>query len=135
MKTIVQKIANKELEAAIVYRSTDVIAFADHSPINHGHLLICPVHPYKAFIDLPLAVHEEIQEVARTLYVRINEHFEPDGISFIQNNGDFNELGHYHLHIFPRYHADKFGWTSSNLGQQAIDDLQCTIAPLIIDAV
>jgi len=25
--------------------------------------------------------------------------------------GDFNDVGHYHLHIFPRYIGDGFGWT------------------------
>lgn len=28
----------------------------------------------------------------------------------MQNGGAFNDVGHYHLHIFPRYSNDGFGW-------------------------
>lgn len=28
----------------------------------------------------------------------------------MQNGGKFNDIGHYHLHIFPRYENDGFGW-------------------------
>ncbi|NIY94675.1 HIT family protein, partial [Vibrio diazotrophicus] len=35
--TIVEQIVNRDIEAVIIYESTDVIAFADHDPINFGH--------------------------------------------------------------------------------------------------
>ena len=35
-----------------------------------------------------------------------------DGYSIMQNGGEFNDIGHYHLHIFPRFKGDGFGWTS-----------------------
>ncbi|MEZ9895400.1 HIT family protein, partial [Vibrio lentus] len=31
---------------------------------------------------------------------------------------------HYHLHIFPRFEDDQFGWKSSELGIQSIDKLR-----------
>ncbi|CAH6880741.1 HIT family hydrolase [Vibrio chagasii] len=121
--TIVEKIVSREIEAVIVYESDDVIAFADHNPINFGHILICPAHPYANYIDLPEGVLTEIHSVARQVYRRIEEAFKPDGISFLQNNGEFNELSHYHLHIFPRFEGDQFGWQSSELGIQSIEKL------------
>ncbi|MER2496903.1 HIT family protein [Vibrio neptunius] len=128
--TIVEKIVSREIEATIVYESNDVIAFADHDPINFGHILICPVKPYQSFTDLPNHVHDEIQNVARDLYGRIEKLFKPDGISFIQNNGKFNELSHYHLHIFPRFKNDMFGWTSSEIGIQEQEVLRESLARL-----
>nr|AKN40482.1 Bis(5'-nucleosyl)-tetraphosphatase (asymmetrical) [Vibrio tasmaniensis] len=68
--------------------------------------------------------------MARDLYQRIERTFEPDGISFIQNNGKFNELSHYHLHIFPRFNGDKFGWKSSEIGVQSIEKLRESLARL-----
>ena len=121
--TIVEKIVRREMEAVIVYESDDVIAFADHNPINFGHILICPTHPYTNYIDLPEGVLTETHSVARQVYRRIEEAFKPDGISFLQNNGAFNELSHYHLHIFPRFEGDQFGWQSSELGIQSIEKL------------
>ncbi len=69
----------------------------------------------------------EITDVARDLYKRIEAKFNPDGIGFMQNNGEapyFNELDHYHLHIFPRFHGDQYGWVSSELGIQTMDKLR-----------
>ncbi|MBY6198171.1 HIT family protein [Vibrio hangzhouensis] len=129
-KTIVEQIVSRDIEAVIVYESEHVIAFADHDPINFGHILICPTQPYESFIDLPIAVHDEIQHVARDLYRRIMNKFNPDGMSFIQNNGTCNELSHYHLHIFPRFDGDQFGWVSSELGIQSIDELRESLAGL-----
>jgi len=122
--TIVEKIVSRKVEAAIVYESVDVVAFADHNPINFGHILICPTHPYTNYIDVPEVVLTEIHSVARQVYRRIEEAFKPDGISFLQNNGEFNELSHYHLHIFPRFKGDQFGWKSSELGIQSMEKLR-----------
>ncbi|SGZ06381.1 Diadenosine tetraphosphate hydrolase [Moritella viscosa] len=126
--TIVEKIVAREIDAVIVYESEFVIAFADHDPINFGHILICPIQPYESFIDLPRVIHNEINDVAKDLFQRINDKFSPDGISFIQNNGRFNELSHYHLHIFPRFEGDQFGWKSRDLGMQNIEKLRESLA-------
>ncbi|MGF1719667.1 HIT family protein [Vibrio kyushuensis] len=128
--TIVEQIVSREIEAVIVYESKSVIAFADHDPINFGHILICPTSPYESFIELPEPVHNEIQTVAKDLYLRLVAKFNPVGISFIQNNGQCNELDHYHLHIFPRYQDDKFGWTCSEIGVQTIEKLRNSLAGL-----
>ena len=128
--TLVEQIVSREIEAVIVYESAKVIAFADHDPINFGHLLFSPTLPYENFIDVPEPVFAEINAVARSLYLRLDAKFRPDGISFIQNNGKFNDLGHYHLHVFPRFDGDKFGWRSSQLGIQNINDLRQSLAGL-----
>jgi len=36
--------------------------------------------------------------------------FRPDGITVCQNGGKFNDLGHYHMHLIPRYEGDGFSW-------------------------
>lgn len=128
--TLVEQIASRELDAVIVYESERVIAFADHEPINFGHIIIAPKYPYASFIDLPDDIISEINQVAKLLYNRIESKFSPNGISFIQNNGEFNDLSHYHLHIFPRFEGDGFGWTSASSGVQSIEVLQESLAGL-----
>ncbi|WP_171375643.1 HIT family protein [Vibrio coralliilyticus] len=130
MVTVVEQIVAREIDAVLVYESENVIAFADHDPINFGHILICPKQPFESFIDVPIEVSNEIQNVARDLYQRIVNKFAPDGISFIQNNGKCNELDHYHLHIFPRFEGDGFGWQSSGIGVQSIEFLRDSLAGL-----
>jgi histidine triad (HIT) family protein len=129
--TIVEQIISRELEAVIVYESEDVIAFADHDPISIGHILIAPKHPYKTFIEIPEIVLAEIFSVAKIIYKRLEITFKPDGLSFIQNNGIFNELDHYHLHIFPRYANDKFKWITPNSGPYPIERLRKDLAEFI----
>lgn len=128
--TIVEQIVAGEMEAVIVYRSDNVIAFADHDPINVGHILICPIHPYKTYVDLPEHVNNEVGRVAKDLYQRIEALYKPDGISFMQNNGQFNDLSHYHLHIFPRFDGDGFTWSNRVRSVQSIDKLRGSLAGL-----
>lgn len=32
----------------------------------------------------------------------------------MQNGAEFNDVGYYHVYIFPRYVGDEFGWTYGN---------------------
>ena len=41
----------------------------------------------------------------------LKEIYKPNGYTIMQNGGEFNDVGHYHLHIFPRYSGDGFEWT------------------------
>ena len=29
----------------------------------------------------------------------------------MQNGSEFNDVGHFHLHVFPRFRKAEFGWT------------------------
>lgn len=131
MKTVVEEIVDRTMGAAIVYESDDVIAFADHEPINSGHILICPVVPYRTFIEVPDEVHVEINSVTKSIYQKMQRVYKPDGISLVQNNGQFNELSHYHLHIFPRYESDGFGWKTKERGIVSISALKESVKELI----
>ena len=122
--TIVEQIINREIEAVIIAESSQVIAFLDHDPINRGHVLICPKKPLRDFIDVPEELMAEVLEVARDIYRKIVKKYSPDGITFMQNNGSCNELGHYHLHIFPRFENDGFEWLCSEIGIQNIEQLE-----------
>jgi len=82
---------------------------------------------------LPQDVFLEIHQVARDLYQRLERKFKPDGIGFMQNNGEypfFNSLNHYHLHVFPRFHGDQYGWVTSEMGIQTMDKLKESLADL-----
>ncbi|MCP4262450.1 MAG: HIT domain-containing protein [Planctomycetes bacterium] len=99
--TLVERIVAREIPAEIVYEDEKVIAFLDIEPVNRGHTLICPKHPYSNFMDVPDNVMLNVLQAARCIYHALSEVYGPDGISFLQNNGAFNELNHYHMHIFP----------------------------------
>ena len=111
MNCIFCKIAKKELESNIIYENSKIIAFLDIDPINEGHVLIIPKEHYLDIEELPKDILNEIMELSQKIVVVLKEIYNPNGYSIMQNGGDFNDIGHFHLHVFPRYTNDGFGWT------------------------
>lgn len=105
------KIVKGDIKANIIYEDDLIIGFLDIEPINEGHLLLIPK---KHRLDLDELSEEEtirIMEVSKLMVKRLKSEFKPDGYSIMQNGGEFNDIGHYHMHVFPRYKNDGFGWT------------------------
>ena len=107
------KIANKEIESNIVYESNNSIAFLDIDTINEGHILIVPKEHHLDIEELPADILNEIMELSQRIVKALKETYKPDGYTIMQNGGKFNEIGHFHLHIFPRYINDGFVWTTN----------------------
>lgn len=59
----------------------------------------------------------------------IKKVFKADGYSIMQNGGYFNDIGHYHMHVFPRYRGDGFGWTygDENEEEQSLSQIKDVI--------
>ncbi|MBO5208373.1 MAG: HIT family protein [Lachnospiraceae bacterium] len=106
-------IANRKMETQIVYEDELVMAFLDHEPINEGHILLIPKKHYLDVEELPKETLHHLMDISQKLVTAIKKEYRPDGYSIMQNGGAFNDIGHYHLHIFPRYSNDGFGWNSS----------------------
>lgn len=94
-----------------VYEDDIVMAFMDMDPINEGHVLLVPKEHYLDIDEMPTDTLAHLMNVARKIVSAIKEVYHPDGYSIMQNGGEFNDVGHFHLHIFPRYKGDGFGWT------------------------
>lgn len=113
MNCIFCKITNKEIESNIVYENNNIIAFLDADPINEGHILIVPKKHYLDIEELPAEILNEIMELSQRIVKVLKMIYNPNGYSIMQNGGEFNDIGHFHLHIFPRYQNDGFGWISN----------------------
>jgi histidine triad (HIT) family protein len=125
MSTIVERIVARTLPAEIIYEDDDVIAFMDINPINQGHALICPKNPYPDFMAVPDDTLLLITQVAKQIYTQLSTRYTPDGIGFLQNNGAFNELNHYHLHIYPCYKDSKGRVNIKSIGKRSAQQLSC----------
>lgn len=106
-------IAKHEIEANIVFENENIIAFLDIAPINEGHVLVVPKMHFLDVDEIPNKLLYEIMDVSAKIVNSIKKVYKPDGYSIMQNGGKFNDIGHYHMHIFPRYDNDDFGWTGS----------------------
>ena len=93
-----------------IYENSNIIAFLDNNPINEGPVLIAPKEHYLDIDDLPIDLINEIMDLSRKIVIALKRIYTPRGYSLVQNGGEFNEIGHFHIHIFPRYYNDGFGW-------------------------
>lgn len=103
MNCIFCKIINGEIPSYTIYEDDIVLAFLDINPDSNGHTLIIPKKHYTDIMDIDDTTLTHISDIAREIKTKLEEKLHCDGITFIQNNGDAQEVKHYHLHIKPYY--------------------------------
>ena len=103
MDCIFCKIINGDIPSYTIYEDDVVKAFLDINPDVNGHLLIIPKRHYLDLdqIDDNTLIH--IMKIARDMKKLLEEKLNIDGLTLIQNNGDVQEVKHYHLHLKPHY--------------------------------
>ncbi|MGH4137159.1 HIT family protein [Clostridium sp.] len=114
MDCIFCKIVKGELPSNLVFEDDLIMCFLTNEPINEGHVLIIPKNHYLDIDEIPTEVVTSMMVLSKRIVKVIKEKYSPDGYSIMQNGGEFNDIGHYHMHVFPRYKGDGFGWTFSD---------------------
>lgn len=104
------RLANGAEQVRIIYENEHVSCFLDIDPISEGHTLILPKAHVRELIEMDAGLMASVMEAASRISRALQEAYRPDGISMMQNGGVFNDLNHFHLHLFPRYRDDGFGW-------------------------
>ena len=107
MDCIFCKIVNNELPSYKLYEDDKVLAFLDAFPSVYGHTLIVPKKHYKDLDDIDQDVLNHLMEVSKKIKKQLEEKTNCDGISIQQNNGDLQEVKHYHLHLKPYFKVKK----------------------------
>lgn len=107
------KIANHEMDANIVYEDENIMAIMDYEPINEGHILIIPREHLLDIDEIPDKILYSMLDLSKRIVSALKKTYFPNGYTIMQNGGEFCDYGHYHLHVFPRYQNDGFGWTDS----------------------
>lgn len=125
------QLANQRIETQTVYENEWVACILDIAPLNEGHLLILPKRHYFDVDELDEQTAIEIMKASAKLAKLLKSHFQPDGITIMQNGGIFNDLTHYHQHIFPRYRSDGFAWVEPVDSTNAKERLGETRAKLV----
>lgn len=107
MDCIFCKLANHELDTNMIYEDELVACFLDAYPDSNGHLLIVPK---KHTLDLDTIEREtlhHILDVAKEMKALLYQKLHCDGVTLIQNNGDVQEIKHFHLHLKPYYQQEQ----------------------------
>ncbi|KSU86417.1 MULTISPECIES: HIT family protein [Bacillaceae] len=95
----------------IIYENEHICCTLDIAPFNEGHLLILPKQHFHDIDEIDIDTQIEINKATVNMIKLIKKVFKPHGVTTCANGGRFNELGHYHLHIIPRYKGDGFTWS------------------------
>ncbi|MEU6559651.1 HIT family protein [Nocardia nova] len=77
-------------------------------PGNLGHVLVIANDHYENIYDLPPRYGHAVHDVVREIAVAMRAAYGCDGVSTRQHNepAGNQDVWHYHVHVFPRYHDD-----------------------------
>jgi histidine triad (HIT) family protein len=95
-----------DLQAAVVARTPQLIAFLDHRPVFKGHVLIAPVAHVDTLLDLPTGLMEPLLTLAARVATALGEALGAQGTFVAMNNVVSQSVPHLHLHVVPRTRKD-----------------------------
>ncbi len=116
------RLANQMEETNVVFEDEYITCILDIDPLNEGHTLILPKIHYKELEEIDEPTMKAINKASVMISRALKAIYNPDGITILQNGGIFNDLNHYHMHVFPRYKDDGFGWIEP--GNESNKDLK-----------
>lgn len=93
-------------DAGVVFEDEYSVAFLDHRPLFHGHVLVIPRTHFETFADLPHETLVRIMQNAQLVSRAIERAMQADGILLAANNGVSQSVPHFHLHLVPRRAKD-----------------------------
>lgn len=98
------KIANKKIESHKIYEDEKVFVFLDSSPDYNGHMLIIPKKHIVDTSDLLLeeGLLEHIIIVAERMRKLIGDTIGTNGMTYLWNMDNAQNVKHFHMHIIPR---------------------------------
>jgi len=103
MKTIFEKIIDREIPADIVYEDDLSLAFLDISPVAKGHTLLISKHSYPWMTDVPDTETGELFVRAKKLMHAIKTGV---GCDYVQLSVVGKDVPHFHIHLIPRFFDD-----------------------------
>ena len=116
------KIVAGTVPAHRVHEDDAIIAIMDMGHVNPGHTLVIAKEHRATMMDLDEATAARAFRIANRLAKALERAFEPDGMTILQANrpAGFQTVGHFHLHVLPRYTGDgcALTWPAKNPPQR-----------------
>ena len=107
MDCVFCSIIKGEIPSYTIYEDDLVKCFLDIHPDSNGETLIIPKQHFKDLMEIDEAILLHIIQVAKKLIKRMEEKLHIDGVTLIQNNGDIQEVKHFHIHLKPYYKEEQ----------------------------
>ena len=103
MDCIFCKMVNGDIPCFKYYENDDVMAFLDINPDSDGHTLIIPKKHFVDLDDIDLETLKSINKASKDIKKILEKKLGCIGVSLLQNNGNVQEVKHYHMHLKPYY--------------------------------
>jgi histidine triad (HIT) family protein len=95
----------------VFFQNEYVTAFISPTwwPQNDGHVIIVPNAHIEHIYDMTPDIAVHVHEMARQVAIAFKRLYGCEGTSTRQHNepAGYQEVFHYHLHVFPRYEGDE----------------------------
>ena len=101
------KIMKGEIPSYTIYEDDIVKVFLDVNPRVNGHALVVPKKHFKDVYDIDDDILMHVISVSRKVGPMIESKMNAKGITLLQNNGLYEEVKHFHMHIVPQYDVTK----------------------------
>jgi histidine triad (HIT) family protein len=128
------QIGRGDLDAAVVLRTDDVVAFLDHRPVFKGHVLVAPLQHIDTLLDLPQGLMQPLIMNAQRVAQAIVNALGSQGTFVAINNVVSQSVPHLHVHVVPRSKGDGlrgFFWPRTRYGQGEMDEYALKIKEAI----
>lgn len=106
MSCVFCEIIARKKEAAVVFEDAESVAFLDHRPVFHGHVLLAPREHIETLADLPAALIQPFFANAQMLARAVEKAMDAEGTFVAINNRVSQSVPHLHIHIVPRRKGD-----------------------------
>ena len=127
-------IISGEAPASVVCQDARAMAVMTINPVNPGHVLVIPKLHYAYLADVPEHLGAHIFTMGQRVAAAIRRSgVRCEGVNMFLTDGEaaFQEVFHFHLHVFPRSREDEFridaNW-SSYPPRHELDTIAQTIA-------
>jgi histidine triad (HIT) family protein len=134
---VICQIVSGELDAAIVARNDQVIAFLDHRPVFKGHVLVAPTRHVDTLLTLPDDLMVPLLTMTQRIAVAISAALGAQGTFVAVNNVVSQSILHLHIHVVPRTKGDGlrgFFWPRTHYAAGEIDRYAKLISEAIPEA-
>jgi histidine triad (HIT) family protein len=95
-----------DLPVHVVAEDDLTLAFLDHRPLFHGHVLLVPRQHHETLTDLPGALVAPFFERTRQLATAVRDAMGAQGTFVAMNNRVSQSVPHLHVHVVPRTKGD-----------------------------
>ena len=128
------QIGRGDVDAAVVLRTDDVIAFLDHRPVFKGHVLVAPLQHVDTLLDLPQSLMQPLVISTQHVASAVVDALGAQGTFVAINNVVSQSVPHLHVHVVPRTRGDGlrgFFWPRTHYGPGEIDEYAAMIKKAI----